>query len=144
MEQSGLPAKQFVGNRLGDIGEAHVLRQSHQRQAQHLGLIHHRLGHLAQILPGLDAEAGHPAGGQGRDKLGQGGGIVMNGVAGGDHQLSGTEPLVVFRRVAQVDAGHDPLQPGLTAQQAAAPENRQREQFGKAGVIRKRNTAAFH
>ena len=129
-QQGGLPAQQLVGDALGQLGELYRGGQLQQGQAIGVGLLHHEGRDFLEVLSRLDTDGGDPLfrqiGEKGPHRLR----IVVDGIAGGGHQLPLAEPFVILRGIAQVDALHSPVQARASAQQPGAVEHWKADDLG--------------
>lgn len=133
-----LPPRDLAGYRVGQLGEAHIVRQLEQRQSQPVCRLCKlcRQG-VGQIAPRLDAHAGQPllcrCWQQSADSLR----VIRNGKTRGNQKLSLCEPTCVVRCIRQIDAADPMIQSCCAAANRAACECGQLQNFRQHGIVRR-------
>ena len=132
-----LPPRDLAGYRVGQLGEAHIVRQLEQRQSQPVCRLCKlcRQG-VGQIAPRLDAHAGQPLLCRCWQQRIHGLRIVCDGKTSGDEQFSLRQPARVVRCVRQIDTADPTAKSRRAAADRAAREHGQAQHLLQCGIVR--------
>lgn len=131
------PPRDLAGHRIGQLSEAHIVRQLEQRQFQPVSCLRQlcRQG-LGQIASRFDAHAGQPFFHRRGQQRVHGLRIVRDSKARGDEQFSLRQPACVVRRIRQIDAADLSVKTRRAAADNAARECGQAQHLPQRGIVR--------